>query len=75
MPSCNATGKKIIAGPSEATGLGNILLQAKGLKYVDDLKHLRRIVRNSVELKEYSPKNRENWEIAYEKFQEVAKQN
>lgn len=73
--TANATGKRIVAGPSEATGLGNILLQAKGLNHVEDLTHLRRIVRNSFDLKEYLPKNTENWEIAYEKFQEIAKQN
>ncbi len=73
--TANATGKKIVAGPAEATGLGNLLVQAKGLGYLEDLQHVRRIVRNSFELKEYFPKDEENWKNAYEKFQDIAKQS
>jgi rhamnulokinase len=73
--TANATGKKIVAGPAEATGLGNLLVQAKGLGYIEDLQHLRNIVRHSFDLKEYIPQDRENWEIAYEKFLNIAKQS
>ncbi len=73
--TANATGRKIVAGPGEATALGNILVQAKGLGYLQDLCHLRKIVRQSFDLKEYMPENRDNWENAYGKFLEIAKQN
>lgn len=73
--TANATGRKIVAGPAEATALGNLLVQAKGLGYLNDLEHLRKIVRDSFDLKEYMPEHIEEWELAYAKFQEIAKQN
>lgn len=73
--TANATGRKVLAGSNEGTSVGNILVQAKGLGYVEDLQHLRNIVRNSFDLKEYIPADREEWENAYFKFQDIAKQS
>lgn len=48
-----ATGKKVVAGPVEATASGNILIQAICAGQVKDLKAARQIVANSFELKTY----------------------
>ncbi|MDR1743209.1 MAG: rhamnulokinase, partial [Dysgonamonadaceae bacterium] len=55
--TANAIGIPVIAGPSEATAIGNALIQAKGLGIVGSLQEMRDIIRNSVQLKTYYPEN------------------
>ena len=64
--AANATGKKIIAGPIEATATGNILMQAKATGQIKNLAEARKIVRNSFNLKEYKPKDTSTWQQRYE---------
>ncbi|UCF00406.1 MAG: rhamnulokinase [Planctomycetota bacterium] len=66
--AANATGKKVITGPIEATAIGNILMQAKATGQIKSLAELREIVRNSFELKEYQPKDKKLWNQQYEKI-------
>lgn len=51
--TAEATGIKVIAGPSEATALGNLMIQARTAGLVDSLADMRRCVRESSELKIY----------------------
>jgi rhamnulokinase len=53
--TANAVGIPVVAGPSEATAIGNAMLQAKGLGVVGSLQEMRTIIRNSVELKTFLP--------------------
>ncbi len=48
------TGIKVVAGPSEATALGNLMIQARSAGLVDSLDDMRRCVRESSELKIYN---------------------
>lgn len=67
--TAEATGRRVLAGPDEATGMGNALVQAYGLGYLASLREMRQVVRNSVELREYEPEgNRDRWEEAYGEF-------
>jgi len=63
--TANAIGKKVIAGPIEATASGNILMQARATGQIKTLGELRKIVRNSFELKEYQPQEASLWEEQY----------
>lgn len=47
------TGKKVIAGPIEATALGNLLAQLLADDVIQDLGEGRRMIRDSFEIKEY----------------------
>ncbi|WP_309135980.1 rhamnulokinase [Brevibacterium oceani] len=52
------TGCRVIAGPVEATAIGNLLVQARAVGQVSEdasLADLRQIVRNSFPVVEYSP--------------------
>lgn len=53
--TAEATEIKVIAGPSEATALGNLMIQARTAGLVDSLADMRRCVRESSELKIYEP--------------------
>lgn len=53
--AANWTGRRVIAGPTEATAAGNALTQAMGTGDVNSLEHLRAIVRRSFELDGYTP--------------------
>ena len=66
--TADAIGKKVITGPIEATAAGNILMQAKAVGLIKSLSDLRRIVRNSFELKEYLPQQVADWDKQYKKF-------
>ncbi|MHC4310045.1 MAG: rhamnulokinase [Planctomycetota bacterium] len=63
--TANAIGKKVVAGPIEATASGNLLIQAKAAGQIKTLAELRKIVRNSFELKEYEPQEASLWEEQY----------
>jgi rhamnulokinase len=65
--TANAIGKKVIAGPIEATASGNLLIQAKATGQIKNLAELRKIVRNSFELKEYQPREFSLWDEQYKK--------
>ncbi|MGB9610320.1 MAG: rhamnulokinase [Bryobacteraceae bacterium] len=63
-----ATGRTVVAGPAEATAAGNILVQAMGAGEVEDLRALRRVVRESFYLETVEPRPDPAWDRAYERF-------
>jgi rhamnulokinase len=66
--TANATGMRLIAGPTEATALGNILVQAMAVGHVASLAEGRRLVRRSVETHEFEPVDTALWEFAYDRY-------
>lgn len=69
--TADATGLHVIAGPTEATAIGNIMIQAKSLGYVDSLAEIRQIVASSFDLVHFIPSGELNWEMAYAQFLQV----
>jgi rhamnulokinase len=68
----DATGRTVVAGPGEATAIGNLLVQAIGAGEVDGLKGLRAIVRSSFELETFEAKGAApEWDRAYEKYLKI----
>ena len=53
--AADATGRRVIAGPAEATAAGNALVQALGAGEINSLEELRAVVRQSFEMEEYQP--------------------
>jgi Sugar (pentulose and hexulose) kinases len=66
--TANSIGIPVVAGPSEATAIGNIMLQAKGTGLVDSLSEMRSIIRNSVSPETFNPQETEIWNENYLKF-------
>lgn len=53
--TANSVGLPVIAGPAEATAIGNIMLQAKAAGLVEDRWEMRGIIASSFDVKEYKP--------------------
>ncbi|HEY9527895.1 MAG TPA: FGGY-family carbohydrate kinase, partial [Anaerolineales bacterium] len=69
--AADATGRTVVAGPVEATAIGNILMQAIGLNHVASLAGAREVVRLTFFPEVYEPKRNEHWEEAYSRLQKV----
>jgi len=67
----NATGKPVIAGPVEATAMGNLLVQALAQRRIGSLAELRRIAAESTELKRYAPRDVAAWQDAGARFRRL----
>jgi len=69
--AANATGMPAVAGPAEATAVGNLLVQAMGAGRVGSLAEIREIVRQSFALASYEPQETAAWDSAYSRFRDL----
>ena len=67
--TANALRKPVIAGPSEGTVIGNLLVQAMALGAIGSVAELREVVARSFPTITYQPQgDGEDWKAAYERF-------
>ena len=69
--TANALKIPVLAGPTECAALGNILIQAIALGHVASHAAAREIVRNSFELKTFTPQDSEQWDAAAARFEKL----
>ncbi len=69
--TADACGIPVIAGPTEGTALGNVLLQARAAGEIGTLAELRAVVKESSELKTFEPKNTAAWDEAAARFERL----
>lgn len=69
--TANSCGVEVLAGPQEGTALGNIMVQAKAAGEVKDLWDMRKVIANSLNLKRFSPADKEIWDDAYVKYLKI----
>lgn len=69
--TANACNKPVIAGPVEATALGNLMVQAIATGFISSLKEGRQAIANSVKQDTYQPKETELWQKAYQRFKHI----
>jgi rhamnulokinase len=67
-----ATGLPVVAGPVEATSLGNLLVQMSATDEIADIAEGRRLVRETVDLAEYEPADRDAWAEAVDRMATLA---
>jgi rhamnulokinase len=63
--ACNRT---VVAGPVEATAIGNVLVQMLGLRLIGDLSQARTVVRESFEVRTFTPREAAKWDESYRRF-------
>ncbi len=69
--TADATGRQVIAGPVEATAIGNVIMQAVALGDLASLAEGRDLIRRSFDVMTYEPtRERAAWEAAYARLQE-----
>ena len=66
--SANAMNLKVVAGPSEATVIGNISCQLIALGEMKDVKEVREVVKNSTPLAVYEPTEADLWEANFAEY-------
>ena len=66
--TADATGCEVIAGPVEATAIGNILMQAIGLQHLSSLEEGRALVNRSFGVVSFTPKTSSAWDVAYNRY-------
>jgi rhamnulokinase len=66
--TADACNRPVLAGPVEATAIGNVLLQAMGLGLVGSLAEAREVVRRSFEVRTYEPRQPDAWQGPYQRF-------
>ena len=71
--AANATGRKVVAGPVEATAVGNILVQAMAVGEIATLGEGRSIVRKSFPLVTYQPEDAAAWDETFEHYSNLRK--
>lgn len=69
--TANATGSRVIAGPIEATALGNMAVQLLAQGVLRDLQDARRVIANSFDLKFYQPEDRQAWLAALQLYRRI----
>ncbi len=66
--TADACNRPVLAGPVEATAIGNVLVQALGVGALGSLADAREVVRRSFEVRTFSPRQPEAWQAPYERF-------
>jgi rhamnulokinase len=61
----------VLAGPTEATAIGNILVQAMGAGVLTSRADARRLVRLSFPIQAVEPRSTAAWDRAYRKYREM----
>lgn len=69
--AANATGRTVLAGPVEATAIGNVLIQAITGGQLASLADLRAAVRASFPIQEFKPATDAAWTDAIGRFQTI----
>ncbi len=70
--AADACGRRVVAGPIEATATGNVMMQAVAAGDVSSIADARDVIRRSFSVEVYEPQNTDAWSEAYERFSKVA---
>lgn len=67
----DSSNKTVVAGPVEATVVGNSIVQLIAQKAIDNIEAGRKIVRNSFDLKSFEPKNHNEWSQTHRMYHQI----
>jgi rhamnulokinase len=67
--TADATGRTVVAGPVEATALGNLAMQMLATGAVPSLGEARAIIERSFPVERFEPAQSDRWESVYRRFQ------
>lgn len=70
--TANAIGIPVVAGPSEATAIGNCMVQARAAGLAGDRWEMRSLIGKAVETTTFNPTESAEWEEAYSRYKRIA---
>jgi rhamnulokinase len=70
--AADACGRRVVAGPIEATATGNLMMQALAAGDVGSIAEARDVIRRSFSVDVYEPQNTAAWDDAFERFAKIA---
>jgi sugar (pentulose or hexulose) kinase len=69
--AADCIGRPVVAGPVEATAIGNLLMQMLAMHAIGSLEEGRQVVRNSFATERFEPDGQGPWDEAYERFKRL----
>ena len=69
--AADACRRTVVAGPIEATAIGNLMVQAVSNGDCSSIAEAREVVRNSFDVKIYEPHNADPWDEAFERYKSL----
>lgn len=70
--TANAIQRPVIAGPIEASAIGNILVQMQAMGDIKSIEEARAIVRDSFPVETYEARDADVWDQAYKRYRSIA---
>jgi rhamnulokinase len=67
--AADACNRPVVAGPIEATAIGNLMMQAVSAGDVKSIAEAREVIRHSFAVEDYYPRPDAAWDEAYAKFE------
>lgn len=71
--TANAIGMPVIAGPSEATAIGNSMIQARSAGIVSSRWEMRELIAASIQTETFEPQDEATWKKVYEQYLQIVK--
>lgn len=71
--TANSIALPVVAGASEATAIGNIMIQAQSAGLFEDISSMRKAIADSIDTDNYLPEECEKWGEAYTRFLSITK--
>lgn len=62
---------RVVAGPVEATAIGNVMMQVVSSGEVSSIEQAREVIRNSFAVEEYTPQQTQRWDDAFARFEKL----
>ena len=69
--TADACQRAVVAGPIEATAIGNLMMQAVAAGEVASIAEARELVRNSFPVEQFEPQDNEDWDAAFARFEQL----
>lgn len=73
--TADACRRPVVAGPVEATAMGNLLTQVRASGEVESLAEMRTVVRRSSGVKQFTPNSGSDWDTAAIRFARLRKRS
>jgi rhamnulokinase len=70
--TADACGRPVVAGPVEATALGNVMMQAIGTGRLGSIVEARKLIRGAKDIHHYEPQAQGRWDEGFARLKQLA---